>query len=196
MNSLEDKILEIGSGKAMLKVVELLLVKGGLKKFLSGMRNGATETDIALFNLLGVRDKIDFTIEANFFKTMPPMPPKSEANARAQRATECGRFYGYPECCIEAFTHYDMPSLMFDSEFFAKPLQFVMERLYHAYTFHVPCEIECEKTRQIAGGYQNYIRTNFPKIAACFEAKYLWSREQFLARQKAVIVKPIIIKNP
>ncbi len=195
MSNLEDKILEISDGKAMLKIVEILLVKSGLKRFLSGLRNGPSTTDIALFNLLDMSGQMDSTVEADFFKAMQPIPARKDTKARALHNKEYGRFYGYPECCIEAFTLYDMPSLLFDTKFFSKPLSFIVERMYHAYAFHVPCDIECEKTRQLAGGYQTYIRENFPKIASCFEAKYLWCREIFLKTPKPV-VKHIIVRSP
>lgn len=179
--NIENRIVAITKDSATPSLIELLLAAGGLRKVFGGVKKGQNNILRELLQIVDPEKRIDLFAEANFYSELKKLGLKRNKDEKEYYRV-CGRFYGYPECCIEAFSKYKMPAERFSKLFFTKPPDYVLERIYHAYASHVPCEIECGETKSTATGYRNYILTNFPRIAAIFELGYLKKREHFLKK--------------
>ncbi len=177
---LEDKVLNILKEKTVsLGIIELLLYHGELKTTYTGGLSGGMHD---LIRLLELENIIDLEKEKRFLEGVKHLNPR-KTGKRKEYYTVCGRFYGYPECCIADFIKNTMPAVGFKNKFLTKPVDYVLNRIYHAYIFHVPCRAECGKTKKIAETYREYIRNNFSRISSLFEKDYLQRRENFLRKK-------------
>lgn len=176
---LEEQILKAVNQRASLKVIELLLHYGGLKQTYTGGLSGGLGEAI---KILGIENSINLEKEKRFLEGIRHLSPKITGK-KEEYHMACGRFHGYPECCITNFLKCSMPAVRFDNKFLTKPIDYILDKLYHAYTFHVPCRINCGKTKRIAEKYQLYVREKFPAISLAFEIDYIKRRANFLKRR-------------